>query len=286
MQNKASDKKFSIGEASKFLGVSIDTLRRWEKAGKIKALRSPGGHRYFLKSDLERAFGQRYSRSAPSQEPAKPTQIQTPEPPLAPLPLPSAPDLELTTPPSVGLEENTTEPPPQPSEILDTEPDEVANLTPQEAPVEAVSPEPPVATEPLISQYPQTSEKRYTVEEITSPTPPLSVEPSISHEVTPEKKEASTEDITQPPAISPSDAEPLTQTEKFDEPLSSFNTPPPPPTQPLIQSSQKEVQEVTVTPQQKKDSSTLKKISLFLLIVFMMVNIILIGFYIFVSKQL
>ena len=43
-----SDPAFTkIGEASKILGVSIDTLRRWEKAGKIKAVRTPGGTRLY-----------------------------------------------------------------------------------------------------------------------------------------------------------------------------------------------------------------------------------------------
>ena len=36
-----------IGEASKILGVSIDTLRRWEKAGKVKTIRTPGGTRLY-----------------------------------------------------------------------------------------------------------------------------------------------------------------------------------------------------------------------------------------------
>src|SRR5665213_1708744 len=44
----------SIGQASKYLGVSIDTLRRWEKAGKLQAQRLDGKNRYFLFSDLER----------------------------------------------------------------------------------------------------------------------------------------------------------------------------------------------------------------------------------------
>src|SRR3990167_5024795 len=67
MQNSSQD-KLSIGQASEFLSVSIDTLRRWEKSGKISALRSPGGHRYFLKTDLEKAFGQKYSRTTPTNQ--------------------------------------------------------------------------------------------------------------------------------------------------------------------------------------------------------------------------
>jgi len=48
------DKKLiSIGEAAKILGISIDTLRRWDKNGTIKSIRGgKTGHRYYLKSDL------------------------------------------------------------------------------------------------------------------------------------------------------------------------------------------------------------------------------------------
>jgi excisionase family DNA binding protein len=52
----------SIGEASEYLNVSIDTLRRWEKKGRIVALRSPGGHRYFKKTELDQVFGTKYTR--------------------------------------------------------------------------------------------------------------------------------------------------------------------------------------------------------------------------------
>ncbi|HCF29419.1 MAG TPA: IS607 family transposase, partial [Cyanobacteria bacterium UBA11049] len=41
-----------IGEAAKLRGVSIDTLRRWEKSGKIQALRTEGGHRRYRVADL------------------------------------------------------------------------------------------------------------------------------------------------------------------------------------------------------------------------------------------
>jgi len=51
-----------IGEASEYLRVSIDTLRRWEKKNKIIALRSPGGHRYFKQKDLDNLFGRKYER--------------------------------------------------------------------------------------------------------------------------------------------------------------------------------------------------------------------------------
>jgi excisionase family DNA binding protein len=61
--NETAVKQFlSIGEASEYLGVSIDTLRRWTRAGKISDSRSPGGHRYFKKDDLDNLFNTKYER--------------------------------------------------------------------------------------------------------------------------------------------------------------------------------------------------------------------------------
>ncbi|MEM7825757.1 MAG: helix-turn-helix domain-containing protein [Candidatus Aenigmatarchaeota archaeon] len=81
MQN-ASDsgenlqKLLSIGQASEYLGISIDTLRRWEKKGKLVSYRSPGGHRYFRKSDLDKLFGRKYERAVETQ-PRKRREIKT-----------------------------------------------------------------------------------------------------------------------------------------------------------------------------------------------------------------
>lgn len=44
----------SISQASEELNVSIDTIRRWEKKGLIKAKRSETGHRLFQASELSR----------------------------------------------------------------------------------------------------------------------------------------------------------------------------------------------------------------------------------------
>ena len=63
MDNQNPTKRLlSIGEASEHLGVSIDTLRRWEKKGRIIPMRSPGGHRYYIREDLDALFGKRYTR--------------------------------------------------------------------------------------------------------------------------------------------------------------------------------------------------------------------------------
>lgn len=47
------DKNLSIGAAAEFLEVSIDTLRRWDKSGRLPAQRSAGGHRYYPIETLE-----------------------------------------------------------------------------------------------------------------------------------------------------------------------------------------------------------------------------------------
>jgi excisionase family DNA binding protein len=47
-------KLLKIGEAAEILGVSIDTLRRWDESGKLKAIRKEGGtHRYYREKDIE-----------------------------------------------------------------------------------------------------------------------------------------------------------------------------------------------------------------------------------------
>ena len=44
----------TIGQTAKLLGVSIDTLRRWDKNGKFSSIRiSSGGNRYYRKSDVD-----------------------------------------------------------------------------------------------------------------------------------------------------------------------------------------------------------------------------------------
>jgi DNA (cytosine-5)-methyltransferase 1 len=46
-----------ISEASNAFGTSLDTIRRWEKKGLIKAHRSSRGQRYFSKVEIERLQG-------------------------------------------------------------------------------------------------------------------------------------------------------------------------------------------------------------------------------------
>lgn len=48
------EKLFTIGEAARYLDVSLNTLRRWDESGKLVAIRKgEGTHRYYRKIDLD-----------------------------------------------------------------------------------------------------------------------------------------------------------------------------------------------------------------------------------------
>ncbi len=44
----------TLGEASRLLGVSAATVRRWSDAGRLRTFTTPGGHRRFSRASLER----------------------------------------------------------------------------------------------------------------------------------------------------------------------------------------------------------------------------------------
>ena len=49
----------TVGEASEYLGVSPTSLRRWDRAGTLKARRHPASrYRLYLKSDLDKFLGE------------------------------------------------------------------------------------------------------------------------------------------------------------------------------------------------------------------------------------
>src|SRR4030042_1249869 len=49
----AGNNYLPIGEAAEYLGVSQDTLRRWESQSKLTAIRPDGKNRYFSLTDLD-----------------------------------------------------------------------------------------------------------------------------------------------------------------------------------------------------------------------------------------
>jgi molybdopterin-binding protein len=49
--------ELSLGEAAAALGVSVDTLRRWDRAGRIKTSRDARNHRLVPASEIRRLTG-------------------------------------------------------------------------------------------------------------------------------------------------------------------------------------------------------------------------------------
>lgn len=80
MQNKL----ISIGKVAQLLGVSIDTLRRWDLAGRLQSTRSaPRGHRYYLQSDIDQylqdvdTIARRWAEASQAIEPEPDVYCQT-----------------------------------------------------------------------------------------------------------------------------------------------------------------------------------------------------------------
>ena len=48
------ERLFTISQAAEYLGISLNTLRRWDESGKLVAIKKEGGtHRYYREKDLE-----------------------------------------------------------------------------------------------------------------------------------------------------------------------------------------------------------------------------------------
>ncbi len=47
------EKTVRIGEAAAMLGVTVQTLRNWEKSGRLRAKRTAGGQRYYVEEELK-----------------------------------------------------------------------------------------------------------------------------------------------------------------------------------------------------------------------------------------
>jgi excisionase family DNA binding protein len=46
------ERHITIGEAAAILGFSVKSLQRWDRSGKFPAHKTPGGRRYYLRSEL------------------------------------------------------------------------------------------------------------------------------------------------------------------------------------------------------------------------------------------
>ncbi|AAL82109.1 hypothetical protein PF1985 [Pyrococcus furiosus DSM 3638] len=51
------ERHYTLKEASKILGVTVKTLQNWDKQGKIRVIRTPGGRRSIPESEIKRILG-------------------------------------------------------------------------------------------------------------------------------------------------------------------------------------------------------------------------------------
>ena len=49
---------YSVGEAAKTLGISVDTLRRWDRQGRLKTERDSSNHRIVPAGEIDRLRGE------------------------------------------------------------------------------------------------------------------------------------------------------------------------------------------------------------------------------------
>ena len=52
-----TDDHLSLGDAARAIGVSVDTLRRWERAGKLRTTRDAANRRRVSRAEIERLAG-------------------------------------------------------------------------------------------------------------------------------------------------------------------------------------------------------------------------------------
>jgi molybdopterin-binding protein len=53
---------YRIGEAAEILGVRVETLRRWERDGKVRSTRTSGGQRLVPAAEVARLLAERRAR--------------------------------------------------------------------------------------------------------------------------------------------------------------------------------------------------------------------------------
>lgn len=292
------EEQLSIGKASEYLGVSIDTLRRWVKKGKLKSSRSPGGHRYFVKTDLDKVFGKKYqrtqkdakkeigtereSRSKPITEPAvqpdsppghRSSGLTTPAPsePTSPPPSPAPPAEPVTT---------------QPQPEVDIPPTEFIQVPPEPTQAEPVASPP----EPMADQGP--------LGPVAQPPPSPGPEPAATFRDAKAEPETIVQTVPAPPEPEPAPyrVETVETTEQEvpsevspppDEPVTTESPPPAEPetSRPIIEPKEKApiAVEPIITATDKKNGK-LHKTASFLLILFITVNLVLLAIYIYLSR--
>ena len=90
----AGGRTLTLGEAAEALAVSTSTVRRWADAGRIRAIRTSGGHRRFSAREVQRVRAAEVAQRKPL--------VRSVQPPVEPLPVlgarlaAAAPELAVT----------------------------------------------------------------------------------------------------------------------------------------------------------------------------------------------
>ena len=61
-----AEETYRVGEAASTLGVRVETLRRWERDGKLKTKRSSGGQRLVPAKEVARLLNERRDKPQPT----------------------------------------------------------------------------------------------------------------------------------------------------------------------------------------------------------------------------
>jgi len=61
------ERHYTLSEASKLLGVTAQTLRAWDRDGKIRTIRTPGNQRRIPESEIERLCGINETKTTPRE---------------------------------------------------------------------------------------------------------------------------------------------------------------------------------------------------------------------------
>ena len=105
-----NEKTYTIQEAAGFLNVSPQTIRRWDRDGKITSARTPGGHRLFTSKDIQNIKAAEQAPRPTVPQPA-PQVVVAPTPQPQAQPLPPAPEVVYEAPVVVEVPTFKQEPP-------------------------------------------------------------------------------------------------------------------------------------------------------------------------------
>lgn len=62
-EEKPEPKYMTSGQVADKMGAARDSVNRWANKGELKSTRTPGGHRRFLRADIEQVLAEREALS-------------------------------------------------------------------------------------------------------------------------------------------------------------------------------------------------------------------------------